>query len=103
MKPLRDTQEVRSGEKRPIWSGVLVDKPATLVTGVATTPDASTVFAATSNGVHVSRDDADHFSAWDIGDGPRAVVAVAVSPSYARDRLVYALALGGAIWRRRDA
>ena len=33
---------------------------------------------------------------------PPSVVALAVSPAYPEDRLVYALGLGGTIWRRRD-
>jgi hypothetical protein len=61
------------------------------------------VFAATSDGVYVSRDAGERFQAWSADGGPRATIAVAVSPDYARDRLVYALEMGGAIWRRRDA
>jgi photosystem II stability/assembly factor-like uncharacterized protein len=105
LKPLRQTSETRRGERRPMWRGVQVGAPGTLVTALATPPDASngrTLFAGTSTGVFVSRDGGDHFRAWESEGGPGAVVGVVVSPSYARDRLVFALGLGGAIWRRRD-
>jgi hypothetical protein len=106
LKPLRQTREVRAGEQRPIWRGVQVGGEGTSVTALTTAPNAgagATVFAGTSAGVYVSRDGGDRFSAWGDGLGPAAVVALAVSPSYARDRLVYALELGGAVWQRRDA
>jgi hypothetical protein len=102
---MRETQEVRAGERRPIWRSLEVVGSNALVTGLATpstAADASTVFAATSGGVYVSRDGADRFASWGMKSGPTAVVAVAISPSYASDRWVYALGLGGTIWRRRD-
>jgi photosystem II stability/assembly factor-like uncharacterized protein len=105
MKPLRDAREVRSGERRPIWRGVEVGGPETVATDLSTPLDADNarvVFAATSTGVHVSRDGGEHFAMWGGDGGPTAVVAVTVSPGYARDRLVYALGLGGTLWRRRD-
>jgi len=105
MQPLRDAREVRSGERRPIWRGVEVGGPETVATDLSTPLDADNarvVFAATSTGVHVSRDGGEHFAMWGGDGGPTAVVAVTVSPGYARDRLVYALGLGGTLWRRRD-
>ncbi|HEY1296724.1 MAG TPA: hypothetical protein VGJ60_26905, partial [Chloroflexota bacterium] len=104
LSPLRESREVRGGEQRPLWRGVQVGGQDTLVTALVTATDASqrdVVFAAANTGVYVSRDVGGHFTAWASG-GPSAVVALAVSPAYARDRLVYALGLGGTIWRRRD-
>jgi hypothetical protein len=49
------------------------------------------------------RDGGASFLSWNDGLEPSATVTVAASPSYARDRLVYALGLGGTIWRRQDA
>ena len=41
------------------------------------------------------------FRAWSEGLSPANVLTVVVSPNYAADRLVYALGLGGTVWRRR--
>ncbi|MGE3273381.1 MAG: hypothetical protein AB7P40_31900, partial [Chloroflexota bacterium] len=61
-----------------------------------------TLFAATSAGVYVSRDGGASFSAWDDDQEPGPCVSVAISPAFATDRLVYALGLGGTVWRRED-
>ena len=45
---------------------------------------------------YVSRDGGVSFTPWSDGLEPKATVAVAVSPAYAEDRLVYGLGLGGA-------
>jgi len=42
------------------------------------------------------------FEPWSEGLDPLRLVALAVSPAYAQDRLVYALGLGGTVWRRQD-
>jgi photosystem II stability/assembly factor-like uncharacterized protein len=105
LKPMRGTSETRRGERRPMWRGVQVGGPRTLITALAAPPDDASgrvVFAATSTGVYVSRDGGDHFAAWDAASGPGAVIGLAVSPTYASDHLVYALEMGGAVWRRHD-
>ena len=53
--------------------------------------------------MYVSRDGGASFEPWSDGLEPASTVAIAPSPAYARDRLVYALGLGGTIWRRYDA
>jgi hypothetical protein len=107
LRPLRQTREIRGAEQRPIWRGASVGEPGTRVTAVATPPDVGSgrvVFAASSAGVYVSRDGGERFERWGAADeGPNATVGLAVSPSYARDRLVYALGLDGTRWRRHDA
>jgi photosystem II stability/assembly factor-like uncharacterized protein len=105
MKPLRDAQEIRAGERRPIWRGVELTRQSVSVTALAASPnyrDDATVFAATGAGVYVSRDAGASFTRWSEGLASAAVVALAISPDYGRDRLIYALGLGGTIWRRRD-
>ena len=105
MKPLRDAQEVRAGERRPIWRGVELTRQSVSVTALAASPnyrDDATLFATTGAGVYVSRDAGASFTPWSEGLTSAAVVALAISPDYGRDRLVYALGLGGTIWRRRD-
>jgi hypothetical protein len=61
-----------------------------------------TVFAATNAGAFVSRDGGDTYQPWSEGLDPPSMVALAISPSYRDDRLVYGLGLGGTIWRRHD-
>jgi photosystem II stability/assembly factor-like uncharacterized protein len=103
LSPIRDAREVRSGERRPLWRSVEL---GAAITALATASDAQhrrLVFAATSAGVYVSRDAGETFALWRDDAGPGATVAVAVSPNYARDGLVYALEIGGTIWFRRDA
>jgi photosystem II stability/assembly factor-like uncharacterized protein len=103
LSPIRDAREVRSGEQRPLWRGV--DVGAT-ITALATTLDAQrrrVAFAATSAGVYVSRDGGETFAAC-VGSnhGPGATLAIAVSPNYAQDGLVYTVELNGTIWCYSD-
>jgi photosystem II stability/assembly factor-like uncharacterized protein len=67
------------------------------VTSVASGPHA-TRFAATNKGVYVSRDAGQTFKAWNDGLKPHAIVSVAC----AAEGWVYALAVGGSVWRRLD-
>jgi hypothetical protein len=100
LTPMRDARETRHGRHRPLWRNVDLGAQ---IAALATTRDAEgggVVFAATSAGIYVSRNGGERFSAWQ--PGPTATVAVAVSPNYARDRLVYALEVGGVLWRTRD-
>jgi hypothetical protein len=109
-RPRQGSWEVSGGRRRPVWDAVSVagvDAAGRLasLTGLAISPDYTsdrTLFAATSAGVFVSRDGGASFTAWSEGLDAQATVAVAVSPAYARDRLVFALGLGGSVWRRRD-
>lgn len=111
MRPRPNAWENKGGARRPVWDAV--DLPGQdaagrlpAIAGLAASPGYAqdrTLFAATSAGVYVSRDGGASFSAWNDGLDPAATVAVVPSPAYARDRLVYALGLGGTIWRRRDA
>jgi photosystem II stability/assembly factor-like uncharacterized protein len=60
-----------------------------------------TILAGTTAGVFISRNAGIEFeSAGRGGGGP--IVAVAFSPAYNEDRLVYAVELGGRVWRLRD-
>jgi photosystem II stability/assembly factor-like uncharacterized protein len=110
LRPRQNAWEVRGGARRPVWDAVeLADdarpgRPAA-ITGLAASPEYErdrTVFAASSAGVFVSRDGGASFAAWNDGLDPLAAVAVAPSPAYAHDRLLYVLGLGGTIWCRRD-
>jgi hypothetical protein len=106
LTPLRHAREVRAGRRRPVWRGADLGGGAVAVTAVAASPafnDDRTVFVATNAGVFVSRDAGETYQPWSESLVPPAIVALAVSPGYRTDRLVYGLGLGGTIWRRQDA
>ena len=67
------------------------------VTAIVVAPGGA-IFAGTSTGVYVSRDQGHTFELWKTSVGPRRVIGLALAP----DSLVYALELGGRLWRGRD-
>jgi hypothetical protein len=102
LRPRPNAWEVKQGVRRPVWESTEL---LASIAGLTASPDYAqnrTLFAATSAGVYVSRDGGASFTLWSDGLEPKATVAVAVSPAYAEDRLVYGLGLGGTIWRRTD-
>jgi photosystem II stability/assembly factor-like uncharacterized protein len=106
LAPMPGARERRGGAARPLWLSADLGPDVAAVVALATPdgPDAGrVVFAATNAGVYVSRDGGRSFAPWSEGLAPPSVVALAPSPSYAEDRLVYAVGLGGTVWRRRDA
>ena len=110
LRPRQNAWENRGGARRPVWdaANLPVEGGATrlpAITGLVASPDYPqdrTLFSATSSGVYVSRDGGATFAPWNDGLEPLATVAVVPSPAYARDRLVFALGLGGTLWRRQD-
>jgi hypothetical protein len=106
---------VRRGERRPLWQRVALGRsglPAasaanTAITAVTATPTFAvdrTLYVATNSGVFVSRDRGDTYHPWThAGLGPQRIIALAISPNFREDRLVFALELGGTVWQRRDA
>jgi hypothetical protein len=95
LTPMRHAEEVRHGERRPIWRSTELGPGVVNVTSIAVLADG--MFAATNAGVHVSRDRGQTFVPWSTGLTNPRVVAVALS---ATDRHIYALSLGGALSRR---
>lgn len=103
--PIPNTRERRGGVSRPLWRTTDLGPEVAAIVALATPAGreaGQTLFAATNVGVYVSRDGGRSFTTWNDGLDPAAVVALAVSPDYDRDRLVYAIGLGGTIWRRDD-
>lgn len=117
LRVVEHSHELRGGERRPVWRAARMPRNAQ-ITSVVTVPawqagadpartgsreaGGNSVFVSTGEGVFVSRDEDERFASWSEGLTQRAVVALAVSPNYAQDRLVFAVGLGGAIWRRVD-
>ena len=61
------------------------------------------MIAGTALGVCISNDAGANFSPWSNGTGETPIVALAFSPTYAMDHLVYAVELGGRIRRARNS
>ena len=61
-----------------------------------------TVYAGTNAGPFVSRDGGRTFQPWSEGFDGGGIVALAVSPDFAQDRLVLAVGVGGTIWQAQD-
>jgi photosystem II stability/assembly factor-like uncharacterized protein len=105
LRPLPDSwrADPRSAPRHPTWRDAVVSGGQIAVTGLAVSPcftDDRTVFASSSGGVFVSRNAGDSFQPWSEGLDPPHAVAVAISPGYCQDRLVYALGMRGTLWRR---
>jgi photosystem II stability/assembly factor-like uncharacterized protein len=96
LHPLRDAQEVRRRERRPIWRATDLGPRVSNVTSLATVPGGRIVLAGTNTGVFASHDAGETFHEWSDGTNNPRVVAVTVAP----DRTAYALGLGGSLWRR---
>jgi photosystem II stability/assembly factor-like uncharacterized protein len=96
-RPRPEAREVRGGERRPLWRMASIGHGAAQVTGLLARTR-GVVLAATSQGLFVSFDAGEHFRRHG-GEGlaPHGLVSLAPGP----DGAVYALALGGAVWRTR--
>jgi photosystem II stability/assembly factor-like uncharacterized protein len=102
LRPRPNAWETKGGVRRPAWDTVQVPGHVSHLAASPAYARDRTLFVATSDGVFVSRDGGASLTCWSDGLEPSATVAVALSPGYADDRLVYALGLGGSIWRRLD-
>jgi photosystem II stability/assembly factor-like uncharacterized protein len=96
-QPRPEAHEVRGGERRPLWRMSRLADGTAAVTALLAASD-GIVVAATSQGLFVSFDTGQRFSS-QSGEAraPRGLVSLASGP----DGAVYALALGGAVWRTR--
>lgn len=103
-RPLRSAQEVRRGERRPLWQEAQIGNLQSAVTAIALSPHARrdrTVLAAADAGVSLSRDGGATFGAWDDGLDVPLVTALALTAASDGGLEAYALGLGGTLWRRR--
>jgi hypothetical protein len=97
LRPAPGAYAVQAGERRPLWRSASL--PAGSVTALAVSPGFArdrTVLAATSDGVFVSLDGGQSFAPSLASPG---MLGLALSPGYPDDGLVYALGLGGGLWR----
>jgi len=105
LTPSPNSWERRAGQRRPAWHAATLGEEVVSVTTLAAPEDGRSgqiVYAGTNAGPFVSRDGGRSFVAWSEGYDGGGIVGLAVSPSYAEDRLVFAVGLGGTVWQRRD-
>src|SRR5690606_7591463 len=106
LTPVAGSWERHGGQRRPVWHaadlGPEVASVTALVAPPAGQPGSSAeriVYAATNAGPYVSRDGGRSFRPWRDGYAGGGLVALAVSPTFATDRTLYAVGVGGSIWR----
>jgi photosystem II stability/assembly factor-like uncharacterized protein len=110
LTPVPGSWERRGGQRRPVWQAASFGPEVASVTALAVPPsDATgaaagrTIYAGTNAGPYVSRDGGKSFQPWSDGYEGGGIVALAVSPAFATDRLVLAVGVGGTIWQIQDA
>jgi hypothetical protein len=92
-RPMRSAEEVRGSERRPMWQSAVLGDGSPRVTALV--HFGGGVAAGTSGGVFVSDHAGDHFAPLSEGLSPPAVVSLA----YPEADELYALGLGGTVWR----
>ena len=107
--PVAGSWERQGGQRRPVWRWAGLGEDVASVTALAAPPEGTsgaaagrTVYAGTNAGPFVSRDGGRTFQPWAEGYDGGGIVALAVSPSFATDRLVLAVGVGGTIWQIED-
>jgi hypothetical protein len=100
--PLPGMTQIVGRQRRPVWRQASMPGRITALAVAPRHHSDRTVLAGTSAGVCVSEDAGESFTAWTEGMGELPTVALAFSPGYASDRAVYAVELGGRIWRARN-
>ncbi len=100
-RPLTGAMEVRRWIRRPLFVGGSLARERPTVMDLTALPASGLGFllAATNRGVYVSHDGGVEWHSINEGLLPRPIVAIAPSPDYASDRTIYALELGGNLWR----
>ena len=108
--PVAGAWERQGGQRRPVWRWAGLGEDVATVTALAVPPGEAagtsagrTVYAGTNAGPYVSRDGGRTFHPWSDGYDGGGIVALAVSPDFARDRLVLAVGVGGTIWQIQDS
>ena len=97
-------------QRRPVWQAADLGAAVVSVTALAAPPPGvpgsaagRTIYAGTNAGPYVSRDNGRTFRPWADGYDGSGIVALAVSPGFAKDRLVLAVEVGGTVWQFKDA
>lgn len=102
-RPLRNTQEVRRGERRPLWQEAQIGNLGSAITALALSPRIGrdrVVLAASEGQVYLSRDGGATFGAWGHDLDVPLVTALALAETGDGGLTAYAIGLGGTLWRR---
>ncbi len=101
-RPLQFAARRRGQELELTAHPVAAERPSVLAVSTALDrQDRLQLFAGSTQGVFISPDGGRTWRALADGWPGDPVLAVLPSPAYARDRLLYALSLGGTVWRGR--
>jgi photosystem II stability/assembly factor-like uncharacterized protein len=110
LTPVAGSWERQGSQRRPVWHAAVLGPEVASVTALAAAsgvPSASalsrTIYAGTNAGPFVSRDGGKSFQSWTEGYEGGGLVALVVSPSFAQDRRVLAVGVGGTLWQIEDA
>ncbi len=88
-----------------LWVGDAIGEATAAVVCLAISPDYendTTIYAGTSRGVYKSSDEGLTWHNINEGLDNKAIVSLLVSPNYADDHAVWAVSLGGTVWRYVD-
>jgi photosystem II stability/assembly factor-like uncharacterized protein len=99
LHPIPNATEVRGGERRPMWRAAALELAGSVVTDLAlsrTFARDRTLLAGTNRGIFASTDGGERFTSWSEGLDPSSIVSLAWPDA----DTVYALTLGGGLWRR---
>jgi photosystem II stability/assembly factor-like uncharacterized protein len=109
LTPVAGSWERQGGQRRPVWHATTLGREVASVTalaaphGVASGSAVSrTIYAGTNAGPYLSRDGGKTFQPWTDGYEGGGIVALVVSPSFAEDRRVLAVGVGGTLWQIED-
>lgn len=109
LTPVAGSWERQGGQRRPVWHTATLGAEVASVTALAAPPAdapesaaARTIYAGTNAGPYLSRDGGKSFQPWADGYAGGGIVALVVSPSFATDRRVLAVGVGGTLWQIED-
>jgi photosystem II stability/assembly factor-like uncharacterized protein len=110
LTPVAGSWERQGAQRRPVWHTARLGPEVASVTALAApsgVPSGSavsrTIYAGTNAGPYLSRDGGRTFQSWGDGYEGGGIVALVVSPSFAEDRRVLAVGVGGTLWQIEDA
>lgn len=100
-RPVPDAGE-KNGMRGPIFVRSELTRERPTIIDLAVRPGSGYLLAATNRGVYVSVNGGEEWHAFGQGKAHRAMVAVVPPPAHSQDDSIYALELGGSLWRLRQ-
>ena len=100
-RPVPEAGE-KKGMRGPIFVGSELTRERPTIIDLAVRPGSGYLLAATNRGVYISVNGGEDWHAFAQGKAHRALVAVVPPPAHSQDDSIYALELGGSLWRLRQ-